>query len=137
MINRYAFSSLGFLALFGCAASASPALIVDETVDKQVRLAATCYSFNAWAERYVFGVQLEMQDYDSAAAFWDRRLSIVEPSEDFRGALLESARDKMDTDFPRRSAPESPNQYVFNATYATVVSMCETEREALEVSQDG
>lgn len=118
------------LAVTGCANSTP--LIMDKSVSADVRQAATCYSFNAHSDKYLFGVQRTMNDYVEAASFWEKRFIQVEPDSSKRSRLIRSASEKMDDDFPRRSAPDDENVMVFNAGYGAVIVSCERHRTEVE-----
>lgn len=122
-------------SLAGCATASETPLIMSPAVSQDVRQAATCYMFNDRSDRYVFGVQADMKDYDEAAEFWLERFKRVEPDAAQRQRLIKSASEKMDTDFPRREVV-SPNNgdrlEVYNASYGTIIASCESSRAHLE-----
>jgi len=131
-MKRIIWPAMGVVVGILSACATSPPLISEQSVAHEVRQAATCYAFNANAEKYLFGVQKTMNDYDEAATFWERRFLDVEPDPAFRSKLNTSANRKMDTDFPRRSAPQDSNVEIYNAVYGTVIAGCERQRAELE-----
>ena len=110
---------------------ADAALVMDPSVPAEVRQAATCLAFNAEAERYLSGVQLEMHDYDEATIFWSTRLLAVEPSHQRRSVILDSALLRQSQDFEPAPQDTPDNVQRFEMSYASIIGACQAAREAM------